>query len=122
MRDPWYSVPDVIVPDGFLTYMSGERVQVVQNEAGCVATNSVHTVRLKERTAFGTIRSGFDTPLTQLSCEIEGHPLGGGMLKVEPREAQRVLVPRRGSAAALRDAGAALAEGVAYMRRWRGYA
>jgi hypothetical protein len=31
-------------------------------------------------------------PITALSCEIEGHPLGGGMLKIEPREAARVIL------------------------------
>jgi adenine-specific DNA-methyltransferase len=28
-----------------------------------------------------------------LSCKLEGHPLGGGMLKLEPREAAQVLLP-----------------------------
>ncbi len=32
------------------------------------------------------------TSLTMLSCEIEGHSLGGSMLKLEPSEARRVLV------------------------------
>jgi len=27
-----------------------------------------------------------------MSCELEGHPLGGGMLKLEPSEAENVLV------------------------------
>ena len=31
-------------------------------------------------------------PIPQLSCELEGHPLGGGMLKLEPREAGNVLL------------------------------
>jgi hypothetical protein len=34
----------------------------------------------------------FCSSLTQLSCEIEGHPMGGGLLKLEPSEAARVLV------------------------------
>jgi adenine-specific DNA-methyltransferase len=122
VRDPWYSVPDVTVPDGFLTYMSGERVQVVENAARCVATNSVHVVHMKDRSAFRSLRAAFESPLTKLSCEVEGHPLGGGMLKVEPREAQRVLIARRSSATAVRAASDMLQEGIARMRRWRGYA
>lgn len=122
VRDPWYSVPDVTVPDGFLTYMSGERVQVVANGADCVATNSVHVVRMKSRATFSSIQTAFDSALTRLSCEVEGHPLGGGMLKVEPREAQRLLIPRRSATTALRGATEALEQGVNHMRRWRGYA
>jgi hypothetical protein len=33
------------------------------------------------------------SPFVQLSCEIEGHPLGGGMLKLEPREASQIALP-----------------------------
>src|SRR5262249_15199901 len=35
----------------------------------------------------------WQTSLTRLSVEIEGHALGGGMLKLEPTEAENVLVP-----------------------------
>jgi len=31
--------------------------------------------------------------LTRLSTEVEGHALGGGMLKLEPSEARNVLLP-----------------------------
>jgi adenine-specific DNA-methyltransferase len=41
-RTPWYAVPDVCVPDAFLSYMSGEAPAPVANHAGCVATNSMH--------------------------------------------------------------------------------
>jgi hypothetical protein len=34
------------------------------------------------------------TALTGLSVEIEGHSLGGGMLKLEPNEAQNVILAR----------------------------
>ena len=56
-------------------------------------------------------------PLTRLSCEIEGHPLGGGMLKLEPREAGQVVLRRQdpdppGDRAVIR-------EGIATMRKWR---
>jgi len=30
--------------------------------------------------------------LTQLSAEVEGHAMGGGLLKLEPREAAHVLI------------------------------
>ncbi len=121
-RDPWYAVPDVVVPDGFLTYMSGERVQVIGNAARCVATNSVHVVRMKGRASFHSLRGRFDSALSRLSCEVEGHPLGGGMLKIEPREAQRILVPDAPDGAELLAAREMLERGADELRRWRGYA
>jgi hypothetical protein len=45
-RDPWYVVPDVHIPDAFLSYMSGVAPALVANRAKCVATNSVHVLRL----------------------------------------------------------------------------
>lgn len=93
MRDPWYAVPDVHSPDAFLSYMSGQGPALVANRAGCVCTNTVHAVSLNGAMTFDELRRRWDHPLTRLSCELEGHPLGGGMLKLEPREAARILLP-----------------------------
>jgi adenine-specific DNA-methyltransferase len=117
-RNPWYAVPGVIVPDGFLTYMSGNSAALVRNAAQCVATNSVHTVVLKGSILFKRLQQGWATGLSELSREIEGHPLGGGLLKLEPGEARRVLLPSLGlriDARMQRD----ILEGVSIMRSWR---
>jgi hypothetical protein len=55
VRTPWYSVPDVQVPDFFLTYMSGRAVSLVRNSAHCTCTNSVHSVRLHDKAAIFTL-------------------------------------------------------------------
>jgi adenine-specific DNA-methyltransferase len=57
-----------------------------------------------------------------LSCEVEGQPLGGAMLKIEPREAQRILVPDTPDGAELLAAREVLERGTDELRRWRGYA
>jgi len=92
-RTPWYSVPDVRVPDAFLTYMIHREPKLVLNNAGCTCTNTLHAVRMKDGYSARDLALSFRNPLTQLSCEIEGHPLGGGMLKLEPKEAQNILIP-----------------------------
>lgn len=120
VRDPWYSVPDVKVPDFFLTYMSGRRVGFVRNDAGCTCTNTLHTVQLRDRGALPALIEFQKSLLFQLSCELEGHPLGGGMLKLEPGEANRIILPTP-AACAQADA-ATVAEAVATMQAWRHYA
>lgn len=95
-RHPWYAVPDVRVPRAFLSYMSTDRPALVANEAGCVCTNAVHAVHFKRNLSVKRLQTTWNRPLTQLSCELEGHPLGGGLLKLEPREAGRVVVADRG--------------------------
>lgn len=94
-RSPWYRVPHVCCPDGFLTYMSGAHPKLVANLAEVVAPNSLHVVRVrKPLVATGEhLATLWQNSLTGLSVEIEGHSLGGGMLKMEPGEARNVLVP-----------------------------
>lgn len=119
-RAPWYAVPDVQVPDFVLTYMSGKTPQLVKNDAGVTCTNTVHSVRVRDAELARRVLPSWKSGLAQLSCEIEGHPLGGGMLKLEVKEAAQVLFadpnvivePRK-----LRE----INDGIRVMRRWRHY-
>lgn len=94
-RTPWYSVPHVYTGDAFLSYMSGQRPKLFLNRAKAVAPNTLHVVRRRPnaRASASDLVAAWNSPLTALSCEIEGHGMGGGMLKLEPREAARVLFP-----------------------------
>ena len=123
VREPWYSVPQVRKPDLFLSYLSSDTPRLVENRAGCACTNAVHAVHLRggqllrDHPTPAGLQRRWNTSLTALSCEIEGHPLGGGVLKLEPREALRVLVAdRRQEEEAERTL---LQEGIALLQAWR---
>lgn len=113
-RSPWYAVPRARAPEMLLSYMSGLRPLLVANEAGAVAPNSLHLVSLRRGAPpAGQLALAWHSSLSLLSAELEGHALGGGMLKLEPREAQNVVL-----ALAPEAAGAALAPAVeAALRR-----
>jgi len=100
VRTPWYSVPNAYRPDAYLTYMSGLRPALVANDAKAYAPNSLHVIRLKENQPLSgdALAVMWQSSLTGLSAEIEGHAMGGGMLKLEPTEAQSVLLPLPGAA------------------------
>jgi len=117
-RDPWYAVPDIKVPDAFLSVMSGDRPMLVRNEASCVCTNTLLAVRFKDGSNVRNIQTAWKTPLAQLGAELEGHPLGGGMLKLEPREAAQVPVPLGPIPLTANEVGV-LEDGVRTMRAWR---
>lgn len=119
-RDPWWAVPDVKVPDGFLSYMSGEEPMLARNPSGCVCTNSVHAVQLAGHISPTELSRRWRSPLTALSCELEGHPLGGGMLKLEPGEASRILLTE--PAAISPEDADVIAEACRSLRGWRHYA
>jgi len=120
VRDPWYSVPDVQMPDFFLSYMSGVTASLVLNAAGATCTNSVHGVRVRDKANMASLVKHWDNDFLSLSREIEGHPLGGGMLKLEPREAGQILLPPEDMLPQLD--GQVMADAVSTMRRWRHYA
>jgi adenine-specific DNA-methyltransferase len=115
-RSPWYVVPDVVVPDYFLSYMCGGKPSLVLNTAGCSCTNSLHAVRLKNRVEEKKLQQAWGSPMVELSCELEGHPLGGGMLKLEPREAARILIADTSRSA---SEAQIVTEAIETMRHWR---
>lgn len=96
VRSPWWRVPVLAPPDIFLTYMNAETVQLAANEVGARHLNSVHGVYLnpevrdlgRELLAVATLNT-----LSALSAESSGRSYGGGILKMEPREADGWLVP-----------------------------
>lgn len=119
-RAPWYSVPDVQIPDLVMSYMSGRNVNLVRNVAGVTCTNSVHAIQVRNQALARKHLPQWSSPFVRLSCELEGHALGGGMLKLEPREAGRVVFP---SAAAMANSNADELEGaIGTLQRWRHYA
>jgi len=98
VRKPWYRVPHVYEADGFLTYMSGREPRLVSNPAAAVAPNTLHVVQMLPGISHGiaALSAAWQTSLTAFSCEMEGHSLGGGMLKLEPKEARKVVVALAG--------------------------
>jgi adenine-specific DNA-methyltransferase len=95
VRTPWYRVPGVMVPDAFLTYMSDAVPRLCFNQAQVVSSNTLHTIRLPRIPAalHKAFVVAFYNSATLLSCERTGRSYGGGVLKLEPREADRLLVP-----------------------------
>ncbi len=119
-RHPWYAVPDVSVPDAFISYMSGEKPTIAENLAGCVCTNSIHAVHFHMGASRRAAFEAWGHPLSDLSKELEGHPLGGGMLKLEPREVCAVLLPL---AVGIREQADLdlIDTGIRIARQWRHY-
>lgn len=97
IRSPWYSLPTSQVADApplLLTYMASDFPRLVSNEAGALNTNTVHGVRLHNGTDPRGLAASFYTSLTLLSAELVGRSYGGGVLKLEPTEAEKLVLAR----------------------------
>ena len=101
-------------------YMSGRAPHLVRNASAASCTNTVHAVHVHEKELLRRLTPIWEASFVRLSCEIEGHPLGGGMLKLEPREAARVLLPDASLLPAL--SGQEVEDSLATLRTWKHYA
>lgn len=103
VRAPWWRVPLVEVPDLFLTYMNHDRPRLLANRAGVHVLNSLYGVRLaaeRRETGMALLPLASLNSITLLGAEIVGRSYGGGLLKLEPREADRLPVPSQATLAA----------------------
>ena len=92
-RKPWFALtPPVRRPDAFFRYMNHDAARLVSNEIEALDTNLLHGVRLLPGAPDVRARCSHLSSSTRLSAEIEGRSYGGGVLKLETKEAERVLV------------------------------
>ena len=94
-RTPWHRPDDGLVPDAFLSYMSGEGPRLVVNRTPYVSTNAIHRVTLRQgrEGRAEALALGVVSTLGQLSAELEGRSYGAGVLKLEPSDARRLRLP-----------------------------
>jgi adenine-specific DNA methylase len=96
VRSTWWRVPYLRPADLLLTYMNADAVRIVTNAARVHHLNSVHGIYLEpELDAMGRdlLPLASLNSVTMLSGELTGRSYGGGILKMEPREADRWLMP-----------------------------
>ncbi len=96
VRKPWWRTPYLRPAHMFLTYMNADTPRITANRARVHHVNSVHGIYLRE----GLVQVGREllalaslNTVTLLGAETVGRAYGGGMLKIEPKEADRLPIP-----------------------------
>lgn len=93
IRRRWYDVPSIYVPDAFLFRQIHDAPLLVANEAGATSTDTIHRVRLRQKMSARRLAAAFCNSLTFAWAEVCGRSYGGGVLELEPREAEELPVP-----------------------------
>lgn len=93
VRTPWYAVPSVWIPDGFVFRQIYDFPRMVLNQAKVTSTDTIHRLTCKAKPEH--VITNTYTYLTAASAEIEGRSYGGGVLELEPTEAERLLMPAK---------------------------
>ena len=99
VRKPWWRTPYLRPADLFLTYMNADTPRLATNRAKAHHLNSIHGVYLNRGVrdlGRSLLPIASLNSVTLLGAEVVGRAYGGGMLKIEPREADHLPMPSPG--------------------------
>lgn len=106
-RSPWFAIERREPADLWITVFGRKRLRFVHNTARVLSLTTFHAVYLepKYRLLVGRLLEYLESPAFDLAASVEHRVYGDGLLKFEPRDVERLLVPnldewldRRGSA------------------------
>jgi adenine-specific DNA methylase len=94
IRQPrWWSVPSPWVPDAFLLRQIHDGPRIISNNAAATCTDTIHRVRMRNGHSPAWLAAASVNSLTWSFAEILGRSYGGGVLELEPTEAELLPIP-----------------------------
>ena len=92
-RKLWYIVPTLWSPHAFLFRQIHHYPKLVENRTGATSTDTIHRVRYQHPEHAAQISLAFLNSMTFAYAEVLGRSYGGGVLELEPNEAEQIPVP-----------------------------
>jgi adenine-specific DNA-methyltransferase len=93
IRKHWYVVPSVWTPDAFMLRQIHAFPKIILNQAQATCTDTIHRVRLRKPGEGRKVAAAFLNSLTFAYTEVTGRSYGGGVLELEPNEAEKLPLP-----------------------------
>jgi adenine-specific DNA methylase len=93
IRNPWWTTPSLWVPDLFMLRQIHRVPRLTVNATAATSTDTVHRVRLSPGGDAAALAAVFHNSATFAFAEIMGRSYGGGILELEPAEAERLPIP-----------------------------
>jgi adenine-specific DNA-methyltransferase len=92
IRNPWYVVPSIWVPDAFMLRQIHLCPRIILNKTDATCTDTIHRVRLFPGVNGKCLVLSCLNSLSFAFSEILGRSYGGGVLELEPREAESLPI------------------------------
>lgn len=93
IRKQWWVVPSIWEADAFMLRQIHTHPRIVANETNATSTDTVHRMRLVEGVDASRLAAVAMNSITFAVSEIVGRSYGGGILELEPSEAEELPVP-----------------------------
>ncbi|MEE0059728.1 MAG: class I SAM-dependent methyltransferase, partial [Acutalibacteraceae bacterium] len=94
IRDRWYIVPSVWVPDAFFLRRNNLYPKFVLNHCNAVSTDTTHRIKFYEGIDPELILLSYYNSISFAFTEICGRSYGGGVLEILPGEVGNVMLPK----------------------------
>lgn len=93
IRKHWYTVPSTWSPDAFMLRQIHAYPKIIVNRTEATCTDTIHRVKLRNGKSSMTIAASLLNSLTFAFTEVLGRSYGGGVLELEPNEAEEIPLP-----------------------------
>lgn len=93
IRNRWYIVPSIWVPDAFLLRRNNTFPKFVLNNIEAVSTDTMHRIKFNEGVNRDKVLLSYYNSITFAFTEINGRSYGGGVLEILPGEASNIVLP-----------------------------
>lgn len=94
IRDRWYIVPSVWVPDAFFLRRNNRFPKFVLNQIDAVSTDTMHRIKFNDGIDRRKALLSYYNSITFAFTEINGRSYGGGVLEILPREVGAIILPK----------------------------
>lgn len=93
IRDRWYIIPSIWVPDAFFLRRNNLYPKFVLNSCNAVSTDTMHRIKFSEGVDHEIVLLSYYNSISFAFTEICGRSYGGGVLEILPSEVGNIMIP-----------------------------
>lgn len=94
IRDRWYRIPSIWVPDAFFLRRNNIYPKFVINRCNAVSTDTMHRLKFNEGVDVKRVVLSYYNSISFAFTELCGRSYGGGVLEILPGEVGEIFVPK----------------------------